>query len=95
MYKFINIYYYEKTFSPGDKRMFDAQTAYLFILFSKVKFDGQIEMVFNDDIDSPYNIMSSLNYAVDRPKKYNVYYTYTFTDADYQFALENGTKLEY
>ena len=21
-------------------------------------------------------------------------YTYTFTDADYQFALENGTKLE-
>ena len=26
--------------------------------------------------------------------KYSHVYTYTFTDADYQFALENGTELE-
>ncbi|MBR5807925.1 MAG: hypothetical protein IKY24_04815, partial [Alistipes sp.] len=35
------------------------------------------------------------NFEVVYQKRKSAKYTYTFTDADYQFALENGTPLEW
>ena len=43
---------------------------------------------------SEYNILYQLNYTTTYPDDWHIVNTYTFTDADYQFALEHGTPVE-
>ena len=69
--------------------------------FGWVTYDNSVELDFfkdkpytsTDAVYSPYDITRVGNYRQEQVGK-TIVYTYTFTDADYQFALENGTKLE-
>ena len=80
--------------APQKSIRLNTMTASIYPLFTKVVFDSTVEMIFSLDIDSQYNITNGLNYATVLEDPCIWYYTYTFTDADYQFALENGTVLE-
>ena len=61
--------------------------------FGNVVFDGEITIFYAKTQNHDYNITMIDNYQYRGVKRRVHYYTYTFTDADYQFALENGTKL--
>ena len=64
-----------------------------------IKFDNKVVLDYQtlplDLQNSQYNIFFS-NHYYERTEvdEYFYRYTYTSTDADYQFALENGTVLE-
>ena len=63
----------------------------------KATFDGNVVIDYTKVANVQYNIAYSNNYEfqiVDK-EKFHRKYTYTFTDADYQYALENEQKLEY
>ncbi|MBQ9138624.1 MAG: hypothetical protein IJX65_08315, partial [Alistipes sp.] len=59
-------------------------------------------VIFDFDITIDYHAMTSALYNITRVGCYQVTdvsdfhreYRYTFTDEDYQYALEHGTKLE-
>ena len=66
-----------------------------------VNFDLTVELDYQklpEDLrSSKYNILYNSNggnYEFSQIDSHSYLSTYTFTDADYQFALENGTKLE-
>ena len=63
-------------------------------VFGKATFGDDLVVNYSDYPDSSYNITKAKNYIHSNQGKSYHFYTYTFTDADYQFALENGTKLE-
>lgn len=62
--------------------------------FGKVIFDNTTIMDYRSIEQKDKNITLMENYR-SSPTKDGEQYTYTFTDADYQFALENGTPLEW
>lgn len=62
-------------------------------VFGKAIFDSKL-IVEYDDSKHDSNITKMYNYEFSSKDTYMLYYTYTFTDADYQFALGNGTVLE-
>ena len=58
-------------------------------------FDDKVQIDYSTvSMDSKHNLMVQFNYEDTSDEQYHICYTYTFTDADYQFALENGTMLE-
>ena len=64
-------------------------------VYGKAKFDNSILVDYTTIPQSEYNITLVQNFAdFTSSDKYIHQYTYTFTDADYQFALENGRKIE-
>ena len=67
---------------------------YLCKVFGKVTFGDNLVVDYSDYPDNSYNITKVKNYAHSAKDSYWHFYTYTFTDADYQYALENGQKLE-
>ncbi len=82
--------------APNEDIELDTRTAYVYNHFSTIIFDGYIRIKLSKELSSPHNIMFRENYTEEHLlKTHTWYYTYTFTDADYQFALENGTKLEW
>lgn len=59
-----------------------------------VYIDGSVKMKFTAAIDSPYNIGNAENFA-QVTEDSHTFYRYTFTDADCQYALENGEQGDY
>lgn len=58
-------------------------------------FDDKVQIDYSTvSMDSKHNLMVQFNYEDTSDEQYHICYTYTFTDADYQFALENGTMLK-
>ena len=58
-------------------------------------FDDKVQIDYSTvSMDSKHNLMVQFNYEDTSDEQYDICYTYTFTDADYQFALENGTMLK-
>lgn len=64
-------------------------------VFSKVIFDNAILVDYSKLSQDECNVMLLENFQQTKPEEFEHVYTYTFTDADYQFALENGTPLEW
>ena len=59
-------------------------------LLTSFRYNNEVTIAINK---TPCNDKSA--YKVIRKKKLNGKFSYTFTDADYQYALENGTVLEF
>lgn len=67
-----------------------------------VVYDGVVALDFFSEkpystfpgVYSLYDITRPANYKMAKISRSRTEYRYTFTDADYQFALENGTMLE-
>ncbi len=59
-----------------------------------VNFGNQVIVDYNQLSGSQYSLLDVDNYEFVSYRKGTTRRKYTFTDADYQFALENGTKLE-
>ena len=58
-------------------------------------FDDKVQIDYSTvSMDSKHNLMVQFNYEDTSDEQYHICYTYTFTDADYQFALEYGTMLK-
>ena len=58
-------------------------------------FDDKVQIDYSTvSMDSKHNLMVQFNYEDTSDEQYHICYTYTFTDADYQFALEHGTPVE-
>ena len=83
---------------PHDKKVIkigDATVATMYAKKCVITFDSSVQMDHTfSSIDLPYNFGWMGNYEYRGTSK-EKYYTYTFTDADYQYALENGTVLEF
>lgn len=62
--------------------------------FGKAVFDDEVSIDYQTAPWSAYNISRDSNYSVYKQSEYHYICTYTFTDADYQYALENGAKLK-
>jgi hypothetical protein len=63
-------------------------------VYGKAIFDGKLVVDYNSLSRSKHHITYIGNYTLTKDVTYVFYYTYTFTDADYQFALEHGTPIE-
>ena len=63
-------------------------------VYGKAIFDGKLVVDYNSLSRSKHHITYIGNYTLTKDGTYVFYYTYTFTDADYQFALEHGTPIE-
>ena len=63
-------------------------------VYGKAIFDGKLVVDYNSLSRSKHHITYSGNYTPTKDGPYLRYYTYTFTDADYQFALEHDTPVE-
>ena len=60
-----------------------------------IEFDDKVKFDYNTiNTDCEFDIRSGVNYDSLESGQYDICYTYTFTDADYQFALEHGTPVE-
>ena len=60
-----------------------------------IEFDDKVKFDYNTiNTDCEFDIRFGVNYDSLESGQYDICYTYTFTDADYQFALENGTVVE-
>ena len=82
--------------APGEDISLDTRTAYVYPYFTTIIFDECVKMIFSKEDNSSHNIMKRGNYEEDYSSKtHTTRYVYTFTDADYQYALENGTPLEW
>lgn len=81
--------------APGEDISLDTRTAYVYPYFTTIIFDECVNMIFSKEDNSSHNIMKRGNYEEDYSSKtHTTRYVYTFTDDDYQYALENGTPLE-
>ena len=81
--------------APGEDISLDTRTAYVYPYFTTIIFDECVKMIFSKEDNSSHNIMKRGNYEEDYSSKtHTTRYVYTFTDDDYQYALENGTPLE-
>ena len=82
--------------APGEDISLDTRTAYVYPYFTTIIFDECVKMIFSKEDNSSHNIMKRGNYKEDYSSKtHTTRYVYTMTDADYQYALENGTPLEW
>ena len=82
--------------APGEDISLDTRTAYVYPYFTTIIFDECVKMIFSKEDNSSHNIMKRGNYKEDYSSKtHTTRYVYTFIDADYQYALENGTPLEW
>ena len=82
--------------APGEDISLDTRTAYVYPYFTTIIFDECVKMIFSKEDNSSHNIMKRGNYEEDYSSKtHTTRYVYTFTDDDYQYALENGTPLEW
>ena len=73
--------------APNEDIELDTRTAYVYNHFSTIIFDGYIRIKLSKELSSPHNIMFIwLTKATFRGED--------ALDKIYQFALENGTKLE-
>lgn len=81
-----------------DKKVIKIGDESVATMYSKkcvIIFDSSVKMDHTfSSIDLTYNFGWIGNYEYRGTSK-EKYYTYTFTDADYQYALENGTILEF
>ena len=81
--------------APGEDISLDTRTVYVYPYFTTIIFDECVKMIFSKEDNSSHNIMKRGNYEEDYSSKtHTTRYVYTFTDDDYQYALENGTPLE-
>ena len=83
------------TLTPNSRVEIYVGSPYVFKSLSTATYDGIVTIDYSSAPIDKRNIATSGGYERIEVKPCSVHYLYTFTDADYQYALENGQKLEY
>ena len=83
------------TLTPNEKVEIRVISQYSCKSLTTAIFDGSVVIDYNSAPTDTRKITTLGGYEWIEVKPCSVHYIYTFTDADYQYALENGQKLEY
>ena len=83
------------TLTPNEKVEIRVISQYSCKSLTTAIFDGSVVIDYSSAPTDTRKITTLGGYEKKMVKSWIEQYLYTFTDADYQYALENGQKLEY